>query len=750
MKTKHKKLKMALLILSISIVLVFALFGGSFAIIYNKYTLDVNALTSINNGVKVYSAEGNENTLYNSNRTITDINILPDYVKNAFIDTEDKRFYSHNGYDFKRIVKAGLVNLTNKSKSQGASTISQQLIKNALLTNEKTYNRKIKELVLSMKMEKQFEKNKILEMYLNTIYFGSNSYGIENASNVYFNKSAKDLTLNEACCLAGIIKSPNKYSPITNYNNSVERRNIVAKLMLEQNHITEAEYQEVVSSPIVISKNTELDNAYEKEAIYEACKLLNISERELINKGYQIITFKDNELQNKVKKANNNVIHAAQSQYNTNLDSLSIVIDNEGKVLSYYIDSNYNLHNMKRQPASTLKPLAVYLPCITHNICAPATLILDEKINFNGYSPLNADKQFHGYVSVRESLKDSLNIPAVKLLDSLGVDNARNALSSLDINTTNKDANLSLALGSTEKGVNLLDLTSAYSVLANSGYSHSIRFVDKILDKNDNVIYQSSTYSEKVFNEEDCYLVTDMLKDCAISGTAKRLASLNLPVASKTGTANNGQANTDLYNVSYTTEHTMLSWVSNIATNSLPSQLHSSSEPTEINKQILSSLYENKKPKDFAKPNNVEKLGYDIIEAEDNHRIVTPQTSLDRYIAYDLFKTSNPPTMLEQTNDIVMNVSVSKYGANINFIARRNQEYSIIKIVDNKETIINNVKEQSGEINFLDTDIFNYSKITYCIKSNNLESNKLEIYPKDYLINQLNNELLNNKRKWSV
>lgn len=238
-KTKKSKLKKALLIISIFIIVLFLSCVAFVTIVYNKYDLDINKLTSLNNGVRVYSASGQDNTLYNTNRSIITIDSLPEYVKNAFIDTEDKRFYSHNGYDIKRIIKAGFVNMTTNSKSQGASTISQQLIKNALLSNEKTYSRKIKEIVLSIKMEKNFTKDEILEMYLNTIYFGSNAYGIENASKVYFNKSANDLTINEACCLAGVIKSPNTYSPKTNYEKSVNRKNLVANAMYEAGHITE-------------------------------------------------------------------------------------------------------------------------------------------------------------------------------------------------------------------------------------------------------------------------------------------------------------------------------------------------------------------------------------------------------------------------------------------------------------------------------------------------------------------------------
>ena len=274
---KNHIFKKVIIVICLFVSLFFISAGIAIGVVYNKYQLDVDALTSLNNGVKVYSLDGEETTLYNTNRSIVEIETLPEYVKNAFIDTEDKRFYSHPGFDIKRIIKASLVNMKNGSKSQGASTISQQLIKNALLSNEKTYSRKIKELVLAHKMEKEFSKDEILEMYLNTIYFGSNAYGIENASQIYFNKSAKDLTLNESCCLAGLIKSPAKYSPRNNSDNCNERKNLVAKFMLDAGDITEEEYNEVLNSNIVVSDNIEFDFTYEEEAIYESCKLLNLN-----------------------------------------------------------------------------------------------------------------------------------------------------------------------------------------------------------------------------------------------------------------------------------------------------------------------------------------------------------------------------------------------------------------------------------------------------------------------------------------
>lgn len=746
MKQKHKKIKIILLIFACFVVAGLGTALISFSVLYNKYNLDTEKLTSLNNGINVVSSDGTESVLCNSNRSIVQIDDLPDYVINAFVDTEDKRFFKHNGYDLKRIIKATGVNMTKKTKSQGASTISQQLIKNALLSNEKTYSRKLEEIILSIKMEKKFSKKEILQMYLNTIYFGSNAYGLENASKTYFNKPSKDLTLNQACCLAGLIKSPNKYSPKNNPENCNNRKNIVAKLMLDSNHITKQEYEQVLSSPVVLSNKNEFDHSYEEEAIIEACSLLNISERDLITKKYQITTFKDDNLQKHVMATSNSLLTSTEKQNDCELDSLSIVADNMGHVLAYYANSCYNLHNIKRQPASTLKPLAVYLPCFVHNILSPASQILDEEINIDGYSPQNADKKFHGYTSVRESLIHSYNVPAVLSLDYVGINKAKQILLDMGISTNNHDNNLTLALGNVYSGVKLTDLLTAYSCLANLGEKPSLAFVKFIKDKDGNVIYECEDYREKVLEKEDCFLLTDILKDVAKKGTAKRLESLSLPIASKTGTASVKGKNTDLYNISYTTNHTILNWVGNILEESVPNNIHSSALPTEMTKQICSFLYKSSIPKDFDKPEGVELCGFDLEELNKNHKLVEAKNTAERYIGYDYFKSTNKPHAFLD-NKSKLEISLSKMGANIS-ILNYNSNLSLVKEIDGNIELINDIEDNQ----YFDSKVFNYNTISYYLvnKNNEIVTDIITIRPKDYLINLLNNQFLTNKRKWYV
>ncbi len=748
-KNKKKVLKHVLLSISLVVAAVFVTFGTAAVILYNSYSLDVEALTSSNNGIAVYSSNMTDSTLYNTNRSIVKIDELPDYVLKAFVDVEDKRFYKHNGYDIKRIIKAGVVNLTTNSRSQGASTISQQLVKNALLTNEKTFNRKIKEIVLSIKMEKQFSKNQILEMYLNTIYFGSNAYGIENASKIYFNKSAKDLTLNEVCVLAGLIKSPAKYSPKTNYQNAIERRNLVAKTLYDSKDITKEQYDEVINSKIELANYNGFDHSYEEEAILEACNLLNISERELINRKYQIVTYKEDDLQKKVIESSNAIIQSASDKTKTSLDGLTVVVNNNGEVVAYYANSNYNLHNLKRQPASLLKPLAVYLPCITHNILTPATKILDEKIDYSGFSPNNADNKFHGEVTVRESIANSYNVPAVKALEYVGFTKSGEILNKLGINLTKSDMNLALALGAVKNGVDLMELVNAYSTIANMGESKGYTFVKQILDSKGNTIYSSQKYSEKQLDEKDCFILTDILKDTAKTGTARRLNSLNLPIASKTGTANNGNENTDLYNVAYTTKHTIFSWIADIKDNKLPNGLYSSVEPTEINKEILAYLYKSHRPNDFICPNGVAKLPYDLTEYKATGNIIEPSSQLEAFRAYDYFKLDNPPKENKTNHELKLNAELNKSGASISFNATPDKEYELYKSVGGKETLLSNYKNVTGRIVYFDKNIFKSDEISYKLRDGGNEE-IVTIKPKNYIFSEIEGEIKRNKKKWYV
>ena len=748
---KLTKIKKVFIIATISIaILIFSLFVFiSFS--YITTHLDKARLTSSNLGIEIYdSATYTTPIYYSSDKKIISTSYLQPHTLNAFISIEDKRFYEHNGYDLKRIVKASIVNLKNGSKSQGASTITQQLVKNLLLNSEKTYSRKFKEIMLAIKTEKNFSKDEILNMYLNSIYFGSNAYGIENASNLYFNKSASELDINESAILAGIIKSPVYYSPINYPDNCFKRKNIVLQQMYNNGYISLEQYNENISKPITVDfKKNNYDNSYNQQAIIEACDLLNINEKELLRQELKIYTYLDNNIQQSVENA------LLSSEFNK--DKLSIVIDNNGHVLAYMGDSYFDLSHMKRNPASTIKPLIMYLPATASNIISPISPMLDERIE-DGYSPKNAGDNYLGWISAREALSHSSNVCAVKLLNQIGLDIANEYGYKLNLFNTYQ-SNHSIALGDIGGGVSIVNLARAYSVLQNNGIDKGLTFISKIETKDGKILYQDKGYSNELFNPEDCMLITDMLKTCATTGTAKRLGDLPFEIASKTGTAQVDGKNTDLWNISYTTEHLTLTWCGDATSNGLQNNYSSSFYPTMINKNILKSIYSSHKPKNFEMNNNIVKVAIDSMEYNNLHTIsLAPEDAPERYKLYELFKIDNlPDNESEAYNSPEFNfdVKLTTKGAKINLNTNPIYTYKVFASSNNDERLIGVYDSE-----LVDDKVFGYNQIEYYVVATNNYTNqqyvshKISITPQKYLIDILNNNFINQNRqtknKWYI
>lgn len=763
-KSKFKKvIKISIFAFIVTVVASF----GIFVYIYNKTELNVQALASTNNGVELYDINNVQlENVYNENKEIVNISDLPDYVKNAFIAIEDKRFYEHNGYDFKRIIKAMWINFINGKKSQGASTITQQLIKNTLLNSDKTYKRKAKEILLAMKTEKKFSKDEILNMYLNTIYFGGNAYGIQTASQVFFDKNAEDLSLNEACTLAGIIKSPVQYSPRNNYDKCYARKQTVLKLMLENGFINKVEYEGTVNEQIILSsQKNNYTNSYFQMAISQACDELNITEKDLILNQYKIYTNLDLSLQNKLKNTITLSNKSILDNFDTDADELIIICDKIGNVLAYLGDSYYDLSNMKRQPASLIKPILVYSPALTHNILTPATQILDEKIDFNGYKPENYDNKYHGWISMRECVSQSLNIPAVKTLDYVSLDKCKKIAEKLELNLLDEDYNYSLALGSTTNGVSPLKLLSSYATLANSGLYNSCSFVNKIEDQNGNVVHKNIKQNEQVFDKNSSYLMTDVLKTCAKSGTAKMLNDLPFELASKTGTFGNNSGNSDLWNVAYTNEICVLSWVGDASgTKPLPSTITSAKYPTNLSKSVLNYYYLDKEKPMFEKPEDIVELKIDRIQYDDYHKVVlASEYTPERYTLIELFDKNNLPSISESIDKVpaVIYANIQNNLIEISFETNKLFDYKLYKVVNENTILLDEILESDGMYVFIDNKI-DLNKIEYYYErkqkflTNKIEvSNIISLYPNEKKIFKYDNKTKNvvpksTKKKWYV
>lgn len=646
---------------------------------YKRLPLNAEALTTPSLSIDVYSSENvkmeDENQFNGDYAKLEDLN---DYTKQAFLSIEDKTFYSHNGLNKKRIAKAMLSNIKSGKFKEGASTISQQLIKNTHLTSEKTLTRKLKEVALTKKLENHFSKDEILESYLNIIFFGNNCYGIESASKYYFGKSAKDLTLEESCTLAGIIKSPSRYSPITKTEACKKRRDLVLSEMEKDGKITSAQMLTAKNTPIKLSitaRNSNKINSYSQASIDEASKLLGIPAKQLAIGGYKIHTYFNQEKQDALKKA-------FEENAVPNLSSAGITVDNKTHgVTAFVADSNYKILDIKRQPASCLKPLLVYAPALNENVISPCTQILDEPLQIGSYKPENVNKKFTGYMSITDAVKNSVNIPAIKVLSYIGIDTGVAYAQKLGINFDEKDDSYALALGGMTYGCNLKDLTTAYTVFPNLGEFAPSNFVQYITDKNDKIVYLHKPQQKMVFREDSAYLMTDILQETVKTGTARKLSDIKtVQLASKTGTVGKKDGNIDAYNITFCPEETIGVWYGNLS--NIPSKIASGKEPTNIVKAYISSQFYDKT--EFEIPSSVTTAKIDSLTKESEHRIVLASPySPERYTENALFSRFNMPTEssknFTESPKITAECTTVGNQATLTLMAEKHIEYQIYK-----------------------------------------------------------------------
>ena len=557
---------------------------------------------------------------------------IPKHVQQAFVDVEDKRFFAHNGFDFKRICGASLHNLQAHGLKEGASTISQQLIKNTHLTQEKTFKRKLRELKLTRALEKRYSKHEILEKYLNTIYFGHNCFGITAAADYYFGKKVSELSLSEGAILAGLVKSPNYYSPFRNAEKCLNRRNVVLTIMQQNGSITSREKNEALKEPLPQEKHYSQKN-YAHFAFEELTKIAEEKQFSLGGK-IEIFTYLEPNVQAQIKSIAEKIQDCDKSLF---------VLDNESMGFKACAST---VGSIKRLPGSLIKPLLVYSPALEENIISPATPILDEKINYAGYSPENYDGVFHGYISARECVSRSLNVPAVKILESVGTKKALCYLKKMNLPIENGDESLALALGGMKNGYTLQALTSAYSTLANNGIYQNGGFIRSV-KINGKTVYTRKNKKTRVFSEDSAYLMTDMLKTAATQGTAKKLRTLPFEIAAKTGTVGTEQGNTDAYAISYTKKDCVSVWLGNA--NNEKISYTGGGLPCNLLLEINERLAEHYATQAltipaFFKPKNVVEVFLDKPSYYDKHTILLADENAPKeYCLKEVFKNSAIP-----------------------------------------------------------------------------------------------------------
>lgn len=615
------------------------------------HDLDTRLITESGKGLCIYDRDGSLLSVLGSEKRIwVSIDGLQKHTVDAFIAAEDNRFYSHKGVDVYRIFGAAWADIKARGYVQGASTISQQLIKLSHLSSEKTIGRKAEEAVLAIMLEKEFSKSEILEMYLNYIYFGKGLYGIEAASLGYFGVHACDLTAAQSAQLAGILKSPSAYSPHIAPEASLKRRDHIIGLMYEQGFLSEKEADEaraekcVLSSALPVERSAAIDLA-----VNEAVNVLGITREDLLSGGYSVYTTISGPITEECE-----LLFADPSTFpSENAQGAVVVLDPHGGIEAMigargeYDPSGLNRAvDAERQPGSLIKPVLVYAPALELFGYSPTTQLTDEPMTFGDYSPRNSDDKYYGRVTLRTAVTRSLNIPAVKVLNDVGLTSAVAFAERLGIRFDGEQIGLPLALGGFTHGVTVLEMAGAYSAFANGGVYIEPSAISSIRDRYGTKIYERPLSGVRAMSRENAYLLTSMLKSVACEGTGKRLAETGLPLAAKTGTSVDDNGVRDAWCAVYTRDHSAVVWMGTDSSDkgSLPSDAVGGKEPAILLGRLFEYIYKDRQCADFEKPESVEEMRIDArSEGKDRIYLASGNTP-EEYVRNELFRPGEAPS----------------------------------------------------------------------------------------------------------
>lgn len=639
---RFRGLKILLLAVTAAAVL-FLLCGAVKTLGMNRWVdFDVYRITGCDRTSIIYDGQSDVVTRLHGvqDRTWVSISELQPSTVYAFISAEDARFFEHEGVDIIRIAGAIVADIKAGSYVQGASTISQQLIKLSHLTSEKTISRKAEEAALAYEMERQYSKEDILEMYLNYVYFGGGYYGIEAAAKGYFGVHASDLTLDQSAMLAGILKSPSGYAPHINYAASINRRNNILRLMRDYGYITDDEKKQASAGrPTILHDKREEYSGYYTDAVTKsAAALMGITVDELIRGGYSIYSAMDSDIQHYCEEMfkNGELFPAEDSEA-----AIVVLEPSTGMVVamvggrSYTGGISFNrATDIRRQPGSVIKPVIAYAPAFEYLNYTAADMILDEETTFADYTPSNYGNKYYGWVTVREAVTKSLNVPAVKTLSAVGVYRAKDFAKRCGIEFDDKDDSLALALGGFTYGVSPLQIAGAYSCFASGGIYNTPTLIKKITDRNGLTVYEYRQDSRRVMSEANAYILTSMLKSVVTEGTGHRLNTLDIPIAGKTGTVGLANGNRDAWMAGYTPEYTAVVWqgYDSDRLGLLPSSATGGTYPALMLYELFNHIYPDGRSGDFERPESVKQYSIDAKTLKKQHKVVlanamTPQSS---------------------------------------------------------------------------------------------------------------------------
>ena len=538
---------------------------GVFAIII-KYRLELPNIQSMVEDYKpqmatiIYDKNNNVvDTLSVESREIAKLEDISPYVKDAFLSIEDKQFYSHHGLNFRGITRAVITTFLKGRPTQGGSSITQQLAKNAFLTPEKTFSRKVKEAILTYQIERTYTKDEILERYLNEIYYGSGSYGIKNAAEQYFKKDVKDLNIAESALLAGIPNRPTKYDPNRNLENALHRQKIILKEMYTDGRITKEQYDEALAYKFELENDDNIKNVPKNTSIiynkrtkntYKNPELTTIvedylaeiyDEEQIYTSGLKIYTTIDLEYQKVAKETFNSYPYFKNKEINGAMITLDPFT---GGIVSIVGGKNFKAGNFdratmaRRQLGSSFKPF-VYLEALENGF-ETYSVVVNDFVAFGKWAPKNFDGRYSYNSTLVNSLNLSLNVPAVKLLDAITVDKFKEGIGD-NIKLTSEVKDLTAALGSVDSTP--VNVAANFSIFVNGGYIVKPNIIREIRDNQDILIYVADIEKTKVFDSVDVSAITAMLKTVVSNGTASRARVVDkngrpIQQGGKTGTTN--------------------------------------------------------------------------------------------------------------------------------------------------------------------------------------------------------------------
>lgn len=521
-------------------------------------------------------------TLYTQKGTYVELDKISPEIQNAVISTEDRSFYTNPGFSVKGLARAA-VNLVihHGQITGGGSTLTQQLAKNAKLSQKQTFSRKFEELFLAVQITKTYSKKDILAMYLNNAYFGNGVWGVQDASRRYFGKNASELDASEAAVIAAMLRSPSYYNPADHLDNATSRRNLILGLMVDNGKLTESQAKAAKSETLVVKNTLEQNDSYKypyyfDEVVNEAVKRFGLKEEDLVKNGYKIYTALDQSQQSKMENtfeqnwlfpdnaADGTLVRGSSIAIDPKTGGVSAVVGGRG---DYTIRGYSRITQMKRQPGSTIKPLAVYTPALEDGYHYDSSL-QDKKKSYgtNKYTPTNPDNVYTGSMPMYQAVANSTNAPAVWLLNQIGLKRGIKSVEDFGISVPKSDQNLAMALGGWQGGVSPYQMASAYTAFANNGELSETHFIRKIVDASGAVIVDNTTPSKsRIMSKKTSKEMTSMMLGVYNSGTGRYAKPDGYQVAGKSGSTevpdSYGYGTKDQWLIGYTPDIVVATWM---------------------------------------------------------------------------------------------------------------------------------------------------------------------------------------------